>query len=82
MTVRPMISKKGLTGFGVEIPVDTKSCDEFMKELTDEEKEDLEIHDHIQNKHYHFPVSSVERFIQLAKECDYYFLTKKYGNRA
>ena len=76
-TVRPIVSKKGLTGFGVEIPVETKVSEKFIKQLGYDEREDLEIHEHIQNRHFHFSVSSIERFIQLVKKWDYYFSNKE-----
>ncbi len=76
-TVRPMISREGLEGYGVEIPVDANKTEEFLEDLSEEEKRDMEIHEHIQNKHYHFTVSSVERFIDLAKKWDYYFSNRE-----
>jgi len=76
-TVRSMVSKKGLEGFGVEIPVEVKMSEEFVQELRDDEKGDLEIHDHIQNRHFHFTANRVERFIQLVKKWDCYFARKE-----
>jgi hypothetical protein len=76
-TVRSMVSKKGVEGFGAEIPVDVEMSGEFIQELKDGEKGDLEIHDHTQNRHFHFTVDRAERFIQLAKKWDYYFAHKE-----
>lgn len=76
-TLRPTVSKKGLVGFGVEIPIDVELSEEFIKELRDDEKEGLKIHEHIQNRHHHFTVYSVERFIELAKKWDYYFSNRE-----
>jgi len=72
-TVRSMVSKKGLEGFGVEIPVDVRLGEEFVQELRDDGKGDLEVHDHVQNRHFHFTANRAERFIQLVKKWDYYF---------
>jgi len=76
-TVRPLIAKEGLSGFGAEIPVDIDLSDRFVGVLKEEEKKNLEIHEHGENKHFHFVVHSRERFIQLAKEWDYYFAHKE-----
>jgi len=76
-TVRPVVSKKGLLGFGVEIPVDLNFTDRFLNKLHEDEKEDLEKHEHVENRHFHFTVYSIERFIQLVKKWDYYFAHKK-----
>ena len=76
-TVRSMVSKKGVEGFGVEIPVDVELSREFTQELRDGEKGDLEIHDHTQNRHFHFTVDRAERFIQLVKKWDYYFARRE-----
>jgi len=72
-TVRPAISKKNMKGYGFEIPVDTPQREVFMKELKEEELE--EIHDHIENQHFHLTVESLERCISLARRWDYYFST-------
>ncbi len=76
-TVRPMVAKEGLSGFGVEIPVGVDLSDGFLKALREEEKKDIEIHEHVENRHFHFVVYSRERFIQLTKEWDYYFAHKE-----
>lgn len=76
-TVRSMVSKKGLEGFGVEIPVDVKVAEEFVQGLGDDEKGDLEVHDHVQNRHFHFTANRAERFIELVKKWDYYFAHKE-----
>lgn len=72
-TVRPAISKKNMKGYGFEIPVDTPQCEVFTKELKEGELE--EIHDHIENQHFHLTVDSLERCISLARRWDYYFST-------
>jgi len=76
-TVRPVISKKGLEGYGVEIPVGAEKDMAFLEELTEKEKRDIEIHEHVQNRHFHFTVLSIERFIELAKKWDYYFSSRE-----
>ena len=76
-TVRAMVSKKGMPGYGVEIPVETGLSEKLMKELTPEESRDLEIHEHVENRHFHFTVYSIERFIDLVKRYDYYFARKE-----
>jgi hypothetical protein len=76
-TVRPIVSKEGLEGYGVEIPVDAKRDEGFLEELTEDEKKDLEVHEHVQNRHFHFTVFGIERFIELVKEWDYYFANKE-----
>jgi len=72
-TVRPAISKKNVKGYGFEIPVDTAQREAFMKELKEGELE--EMHDHIENQHFHLTVESIERCISLARRWDYYFST-------
>jgi hypothetical protein len=72
-TVRPAISREGMRGYGFEIPVDTEQRDVFMKELEEGELE--EIHDHIENQHFHLTVDSLERCISLARKWDFYFST-------
>jgi hypothetical protein len=76
-TVRPIVSKEGLEGYGVEIPVDAKRDENFLEELTEDEKKGLEVHEHVQNRHFHFTVFGIERFIELVKEWDYYFANKE-----
>jgi len=76
-TVRAMVSKEGIPGYGVELPVESHLSQKLMEELTPEESYDLEIHDHIENKHFHFTVYSIERFIDLVKRYDYYFARKE-----
>jgi hypothetical protein len=76
-TVRPVVAKENITGFGVEIPVDRKLHDSFLQELSENEKMDLEMHDHVENRHYHFTVYSIDRFISLVKKWDYYFSHKE-----
>lgn len=72
-TLRPAVSGQGLEGFGVEIPVDTELAEEFMKELGENELE--EIHDHKTNQHFHLKMVNLKRYIELAKKWDYYFST-------
>jgi hypothetical protein len=74
-TVRPAISKKGVRGYGVEIPVDTGLAEQFKKGLKDGELE--EIHDHTDTQHFHLTVSELDRYIELAKKWDYYFSEKE-----
>ena len=76
-TVRAMVSKEGMPGYGVELPVDPKLSGNLMEELTPEESCDLEIHEHIENRHFHFTVYDIERFIDLVKKYDYYFARKE-----
>jgi len=76
-TVRAIVSKEGMPGYGVELPVDSKLSGKLMEELTPEESNDLEIHAHIENKHFHFTVYDIERFIDLVKRYDYYFARKE-----
>jgi hypothetical protein len=76
-TVRPLISKKDVPGFGVEIPVEPEMGNSFFEELTEKEKADLEIHEHMENRHFHFTVFSIERYIDLVKKWDYYFSHKE-----
>ncbi len=76
-TVRPMVAKDGLLGFGVEIPIENVLRPNFLNSLEEEEKKDLDLHEHIDNLHFHFTVYSVERFIQLVKDWDYYFAHKE-----
>jgi hypothetical protein len=73
-TVRPAISKENMNGYGVEIPVDTELRETFMGQLKEGELE--EIHDHVENLHFHITVDSLERCISLAKTWDYYFSTR------
>ena len=49
----------------------------FLEELDDKEEEDLEVHEHVENRHFHFTVFSVERYIDLVKKWDYYFSRKE-----
>ena len=72
-TVRPAISKKNVKGYGFEIPVDAAQREAFTKELKEGELE--EMHDHIENQHFHLTVESIERCISLARRWDYYFST-------
>jgi hypothetical protein len=74
-TVRPAISRKGVKGYGFEIPVDTMQRKVFMDELKEGELE--EIHDHIENQHFHLTVDSLERCTSLARKWDYYFSTNE-----
>jgi len=74
-TVRPAISKKGVRGYGVEIPVDTGLAEQFKKELKDGELG--EIHDHTDTQHFHLTVAKLGRYIELAKKRDYYFSQKE-----
>ena len=76
-TVRAMVSKDGMPGYGVELPVDPKLSERLLDELTPEEKHDMEIHEHVENRHFHFTVYSIERFIDLVKRYDYYFARKE-----
>jgi len=70
-TVRPAVSKEGISGYGVEIPVDTNLAEEFEKDLL---KNELEaIHDHTVTLHYHLRLDDLKRYIQLTKKWDYYF---------
>lgn len=70
-TVRPTVSKEGISGYGVEIPVDTNLAEEFEEDLL---KNELEaIHDHVVTLHYHLKLDDLKRYIQLAKKWDYYF---------
>lgn len=80
-TVRPLVSKEGLSGFGAEIPVGTDDTNDFLDDLLDKEKERIEIHHHLDNKHFHFTAFSVQRFIQLVKKWDYYFSHKERWKR-
>lgn len=70
-TVRPAISRKDRKGYGFEIPIDTRRCEVFMGELREGELE--EIHEHVENRHFHLTVDSLERCIALARTWDYYF---------
>jgi hypothetical protein len=70
-TVRPAISKRNVKGYGFEIPVETAEREVFMNEINMGELE--EIHDHIDNLHFHLTVNSLERCISLARTWDYYF---------
>jgi len=72
-TVRPAISRRGIKGYGFEIPIDVAQREAFMIELKDGELE--EIHDHIENQHFHLTVDNLERCIELARTWDYYFST-------
>jgi hypothetical protein len=69
-SIRPAVSKIGIAGYGVEIPIDTNKKTDFEKEVKKEEVE--EIHDHVFTLHYHLRVESLERYIELAKKWDYY----------
>jgi len=73
-TVRPAISKENIRGYGVEVPVDTELSKAFMEELKEGELE--EMHDHVENQHFHLTVDNLERYIDLAKNWDYYFSTR------
>ncbi len=73
-TVRPAITKEDVKGYGFEIPVDAGLKEAFMKQLKEGELE--EIHNHVENQHFHLAVDSLERCIDLAKEWDYYFSTR------
>jgi len=70
-TVRPAISRENIRGYGFEIPVDTGLCEVFMRELKEGELE--EMHDHVENQHFHLTVDSLERCMNLARRWDYYF---------
>lgn len=72
-TVRPAISRKDVKGYGFELPVDVEQREALMNELKEGELE--EIHDHIENQHFHLTVDSLERCISLARTWDYYFST-------
>jgi hypothetical protein len=76
-TIRPLVAKKRVAGLGAEIPVEFKLGDKFLKKLREREKSDLVIHEHLENRHFHFTVYSIERFIQLVKQWDYYFAHKE-----
>jgi len=73
-TVRPAISKENVKGYGFEVPIDTGLREAFMMELREGELE--EIHNHVENLHFHLTVDSLERCIDLAKDWDYYFSTR------
>lgn len=73
-TVRPAISKENISGYGFEIPIDTGMVEPFMEELREGEFE--EIHNHVENQHFHLTLDSLERCVGLAKEWDYYFSTR------
>ena len=81
-TVRAMVSKERMPGYGVEIPVEIELSEKFMKELAPEEIRDLDIHEHVENRHFHFTVYSIERFIDLVKKYDYYFARKEIWERS
>ena len=81
-TARPMVSKEGVPGYGVEIPVDPRLSERLMEELSSEESCDLEIHEHTENRHIHFTVYDIERFIDLVKRYDYYFARKEIWERS
>lgn len=70
-TIRPAVSKYGLEGFGVEIPVDARLAEQFVKDLKEDELEMM--HDHTITLHFHLTVMTLERYIELAKKWDYYF---------
>jgi len=76
-TVRAIVSKGGMPGYGVELPVDPRLSEKLMEDLTPEESCDLEIHEHVENRHFHFTVYDIERFIDLVKRYDYYFARKE-----
>jgi len=73
-TVRPAISKENVKGYGFEVPVDTGLREAFMGQLKEGELE--EMHNHVENQHFHLTVDNLERCISLAKEWDYYFSTR------
>jgi len=73
-TVRPAISKENVKGYGFEVPIDTGLREAFMMELKEGELE--EIHNHVENQHFHLTVDSLDRCIDLAKDWDYYFSTR------
>ncbi len=70
-TIRPAISKEGLKAYNVEIPVESFKAKEFAKVLREGELE--EIHDHKITQHFHLIVESLDRYINLVKDWDYYF---------
>jgi len=72
-TVRPAISKDNVRGFGFEVPVDTGLSDAFMREINEGELE--EIHEHVENRHFHLNLDSLHRCVSLARDWDYYFST-------
>ena len=65
-TVRPAISKEKVKGYGFEVPVDTVLSEVFLKHLRKGELE--EIHDHVENKHFHLTMDSLKRCVELAGE--------------
>lgn len=73
-TIRPAISRKDISGYGFEIPVDTSLSQNFKEVLKPRELE--EVHDHIDNQHFHLAVDSLERCSELAQQWDYYFSTR------
>jgi len=73
-TVRPAISRKGMEGYGFEIPVDTSLSKSFMEGLKEGELE--EIHDHVDSQHFHLAIDSLARCRELARHWDYYFSTR------
>jgi hypothetical protein len=73
-TVRPAISRKDISGYGFEIPVDTSLSQSFKEALKPGELE--EIHDHVDSHHFHLAIDSLERCSELAQQWDYYFSTR------
>ena len=65
-TVRPAISKEKVKGYGFEVPVDTVLSEVFLKHLRKGELE--EIHDHVENKHFHLTMDGLKRCVELAGE--------------
>ena len=70
-TIRPLISKEGVSGFYAEIPVEITKMEEFLDSIEEEELE--EIHYHGITIHSHLTVKSIDRFVELVKKWDYYF---------
>jgi hypothetical protein len=70
-TIRPAVSRKGMSVYNVEIPVETPKAKDFAKVLKEEELE--EIHDHNITQHFHLIVKSLDRYVKLVKKWDYYF---------
>lgn len=70
-TIRPAISRKRAETYNVEIPVISSKAEDFTRVLREGELE--EIHEHNITKHFHLSVGSLDRYIELVKEWDYYF---------
>jgi len=70
-TIRAAVTREGYKGYNVEIPVDTSKAEEFEKILKEGELE--EIHDHLITQHFHLIIESLDRYISLVKDWDYYF---------